>query len=155
MRNSVIVFVLVLLLAACESGPPNHIPDDEFRKVFHKDARNMGQYFVPTDAELLKFEVEFKSYLESLTKSGKGYKINILEKTHPLEYGLGWFKRRYFGRIENDYKRKLFVEFVAIRCGGSDEWQQIDYPSDSNRACWWNVIYDVDNSKIEKIDYPW
>lgn len=155
MRGSIAIFILILLFAACESGPPNHIPDDQFRKIFQKDSRNTVPSFTPTDAELLKFEMKLKSHLERLTKSGSGYERKVLEKVHPLEYSLGWFKRRYFGRVESNHKRKLFVEFVFVRCENSDEWQRIDYPSESNQACWWSVIYDLDGNKIEKIDYPW
>lgn len=148
------IFVLVLAFWSCQSGPPHHIPSDEFRKVFREDSRNSIQSFIPSKEELEKFEISLKKYLEELTASNKGFERNVLDKSHPLEYSLGWFKRRYFGRIDEQGNRRIFIELVAVRCGGSEKWEQIDFPTDSNFGCWWSVEYDINKNKIENINYP-
>lgn len=151
MRN--IIFIFILALWSCESGPPNHIPSDEYRKTFNEDARDFLESFTPSNKEINTFEVDLKKHLEELTFSGKGFERNVLDKVQPLEYSLGWFKRRYFGKVDTKGTSKLLVEFVFVRCGGSGEWEEIDYPSDSNSECWWSVEYDIENNKIEKINY--
>lgn len=144
----------VLALCSCQSGPPHHIPSDEFREIFKEDPRNSFQSFIPSREELDKFETSLKKYLEELTASNKGYKRNVLDEVHPLEYSLGWFKRRYFGRIDNKGNRKIFVELVGVRCGGPRKWKQIEFPSQSNFGCWWSVEYDIQKNEIEKLKYP-
>ena len=150
MKN--LIYILILALWACESRPPNNVPAEKYRKVFATDSRNELETFVPNQAELKNFEKELKRYLEDLTNSGNGFKRNVLDKVHPLEYSLGWFKRRYFGRIENE-NRKIYVELVSVRCGGSGEWKLIDYPTELNTECWWSADYDIDKNKIQKINY--
>lgn len=152
MRNR--IFVLIMALWSCQSGPPHHIPSKEFRKIFDEDSRNSIQSFIPSKEELEKFELSLKRHLEELTSSNKGFERNVLDKVHPLEYSLGWFKRRYFGRIDEEGNRKIFTELVAVRCGGSGKWEQIEFPSVSNSECWWSVEYDINKNKIEKINYP-
>lgn len=139
---------------SCNSGPPNHIPSDEYRKTFQEDSRNSIGSFTPSQSELDEFEKSLKKHLEGLTSLGKGFKRNVLEEVHPLEYSLGWFKRRYFGRIDENGNRKIFTEFVFVRCGGSEEWELLDYPSNSNSECWWSAEYDVKDKGIEKITIP-
>ncbi|MBL1281039.1 MAG: hypothetical protein COA33_012235 [Fluviicola sp.] len=146
--------ILILTLLSCESKPPDHIPPDKFSKKFETDFRCELQSFLPNDNELDMFEEALKKHLENLTSLGIGFERNVLEKVHPLEYSLGWFKRRYFGRINKNGERKIFTELVPVRCGGSEDWKQIDYPSDSNIACWWSVEYDLTRNEIEKVNYP-
>ena len=109
--------------------------------------------FTPSDKEIYEFETSLRLHLEKLTSAGNGFERNVFERMHPLEYSLGWFKRRYFGIIDNG-TRKIFVELVFVRCGGSEDWEKIDYPSDANFECWWSVEYDIEKNEIEKIKYP-
>lgn len=152
MRN--IIFIFILAFWSCESGPPNHIPSDEFQMTFKEDSRDSLESFTPSKKEINDFEIYLKKHLEELTTSGKGFERNVLDKVHPLEYSLGWFKRRYFGKIDANGNRKLITEFVFVSCGGSEEWKEVDYASDSNSECWWSVEYDLENNIIEKINYP-
>lgn len=153
MRN--ITFIVILLTFwSCESGPPNHIPSDEHRKTFEQDSRIQLKSFTPAQKEINDFEKYLKEHLDDLTSSGKGFERNVLDKVHPLEYSLGWFKRRYFGRFDENNTRKIYTELVFVRCGGSKEWKKVDYPSESNAECWWSVEYNIDNNKIVKINYP-
>lgn len=138
-----------MILCACEPEAPNSLPAEEYRRTYATDSRNELETFVPNQTELNKFEKELKKHLKDLTHLGNGFKRNVLDEVHPLEYSLRWFKRRYFGRIKNG-NRHLYVELVFIRCGGSREWEQIDYPKESNAECWWSVDYDLDKMKFKK-----
>ncbi len=149
-----ILFFLILTLLSCESGPPNHIPSDKFCKTFENDSRNEFQSFIPSKDELYKMEVNLKRHLEDLTKSDSGLVRNIFNEDHPLEYSLGWFKRRYFGRISNDGERKIFVELVFVRCAGKEKWKHINYLSALDSVCWWSIEYDIAKNKIENLNYP-
>lgn len=147
-----VIYILIVTLWACKQGPPKNLPAEEYRKTFATDTRSTFETFVPNQAEIASFEKELKEHLEGLTNSGKGFEHNVLNEVHPLEYSLGWFKRRYFGRIENGI-RKIVVELVFVRCGAAEEWKQIDYPKESNAECWWSVDYDLDKNEIQKITY--
>lgn len=150
----IFTFSLLLTLLSCESGSPFHIPSDDFCKTFENDSRNEFQSFIPSKDELFKLEIELKRHLEHLTKSDSGLVRNVLNEVHPLEYSLGWFNRRYFGRISTDGERKIFVELVFVRCAGKEKWKRIDYLSELDSICWWSIEYDVAKNKIEIINYP-
>ena len=149
-----LIAILILILTGCGLGVPDHFPSAENQMVFPEDSRNELESFEPTPDEIGRFENELLSYLEDLTKNGTGYEQNVLDEVHPLEYSLGWFKRRYFGRVNAGGEREMFVELVFVRCGGSGEWKTIDYPNEDNYGCWWSVEYDIEKNEIDKVNYP-
>ena len=104
--------------------------------------------------ELAAFEAQLLRHLQMLTDKGIGYERMVLDHTHPLEYSLGWFKRRYFGHVDATGDRKILAELVFVRCAGNVEWDVIDYSSEAHPDCWWSVMYDIGTHRIEQVNYP-
>lgn len=148
-----LVFFL-MLYSSCNTGPPYHIPPAENRLIFDKNESFEFESFTPTRGETDLFEKALIGQLEGLTKSGKGYERKNLDEIHPLEYTLGWFKRRYFGKIDSLGNRKIYTELVFVRCVDSDKWKQKEYPNIANSTCWWSAEYDLGKDSIVNIDYP-
>lgn len=129
------------------------MPAAEYLIAFEKDPRYQYGSFQPTEKETELFEHALLLDLEKRTESGVGLTRNVLDEIKPLEYSLKWFKRRYFGRIAMNGSRKLYSELVFVRCGGSEEWKMIDYPTETNSDCWWSAEYNLQTDEIEEINY--
>lgn len=146
--------LVILLLVCCRADGPGPVPAKEFRKVFAMDPRYPLRSFQPSGTELAAFEDQLLRHLEMLTAKGIGYERKVLDRTHPLEYSLGWFKRRYFGHVDATGDRKILAELVFVRCAGNVEWDVIDYSSEAHPDCWWSVMYDIGTHRIEQVNYP-
>lgn len=74
--------------------------------------------------------------------------VNSLDGKVPLQDQLKCYKRRYFGRTSIEGEKIIKIEFIFVRCGGQNEWKQIEYTNDKTKDCWWSVQYSIDYDQI-------
>jgi hypothetical protein len=150
----IISILLFVFLISCEGTERNHLPDKEFIVVYESDSRTNLKSFNPSPEEIETFEKGLMSHLTKKTKNGKGITDPVFEKTEPLENRLKYYKRRYFGRINKSGVKIMFVEFVFIRCGGSEEWKNLEYTNSDNQECWWSTEFNLETKKVKRLRYP-
>ena len=140
------LFILTLLtLAACNNSP--------YRQdfvVFEQDTRESknNNGFKPTSTQIDKAEQSILSYLTEKTKNNQTILIGSLDGEVPLKEQLKYYKRRYFGQTNILGEKTIKIEFVFVRCGGQDEWKNIEYTSNKTNGCWWTALYSIEKDCI-------
>ncbi|MDI9868954.1 hypothetical protein [Flectobacillus roseus] len=135
----------ILFLTSCDNG------DRQFSQdfvVFESGTRDKNTGFKPTTIQIDKADAKLVEYLEAKTKNNEAIYVNSLDGNVPLQDQLKYYKRRYFGRISIEGEQIMKIEFVFVRCGGQDEWKQIEYTNDKTKECWWSVQYSIDHNEI-------
>ncbi|PBQ33236.1 hypothetical protein CNR22_16130 [Sphingobacteriaceae bacterium] len=105
-------------------------------------------FIKPSTRQIEKAEQRLLEYLDAKTADNQKIYTTSLDKKVPLQDQLKWYKRRYFGRTSIEGDKIIKIEFVAVRCGGHDEWKKVEFTNDDTKDCWWSVQYDIDNDQI-------
>lgn len=116
--------------------------------AFADDPREKDICFKPTSGQIERAEKKLVDYLNSKTENNQTIFVYRLDEKIPLQDYLHYYKRRYFGRTNIEGIKIIKIEFVFVRCGGREEWKQIEYTTNDTRECWWSVQYDLDNDQI-------
>lgn len=140
------IYILTILLLTCCNNAERRFNQDFV--VFESDTRDKDIGFKPTTNQINKAESKLTDYLESKTKNNETIYVNSLDGKVPLQDQLKYYKRRYFGRTSIEGEKIMKIEFVFVRCGGHDEWKQIEYTNDKTKDCWWSVQYSIDYDQI-------
>jgi len=120
--------------------------------VFENDTRDKEIGFKPTTNQIDKAELKLLDYLETKTNNNQTIYVNSLDNKVPLQQQLKYYKRRYFGVTNSAGEKIIKIEFVFVRCGGQDEWKQIDYTNDKTNGCWWTVQYNINHDQIYNLN---
>lgn len=118
MLKTTLRILTISLLSACNNIDRTKTQD---YVVFENDSREKDISFKPTNNDIEKAEKRLFEHLDNLTKNNKTILVNNLDKKIPLQENLRYYKRRYFGKINNQGEQIIEIEFVFIRCGGTDE----------------------------------
>lgn len=140
------VYILTILFLTCCKNTERTFTQDFV--VFESDTRDKDVGFKLTTDQIDKAESKLLDYLEAETKSNQTIYVNSLDGKVSLQDQLKYYKRRYFGRTNIEGEKNIKIEFVFVRCGGQDEWKQIEYANDKTRDCWWSVQYSIDHDQI-------
>ncbi len=116
--------------------------------TFDNDPREKDISFRPTTGQIEKAEQKLLEYLNAKTSDNQTIFVNSLDIKVPLQDQLKYYKRRYFARTSIEGDKIMKIEFVFVRCGGTDEWRKIEYTNDDTKDCWWSVQYDIDHDQI-------
>jgi hypothetical protein len=133
--------LIFLAIIACDTAPRQGI-------IFESHPNEKDPAFKPTNAQIDKAENKLKAYLLEKTKSNETIYENVFSEKIPLEERLKFYNRRYFGRVNIEDEQVILIEFVFVRCGGSEEWKKIEYAREDNKECWWSVQYNIDRDEI-------
>ncbi|OJU74614.1 MAG: hypothetical protein BGO09_04665 [Bacteroidetes bacterium 47-18] len=118
MLKTTLRILTISLLSACNNIDRTKTQD---YVVFENDSREKDISFKPTNNDIEKAEKRLFEHLDNLTKNNKTILVNNLDKKIPLQENLRYYKRRYFGKMNNQGEQIIEIEFVFIRCGGTDE----------------------------------
>lgn len=118
MLKTTLRILTISLLSACNNI--NRTKTQDY-VVFENDSREKDISFKPTNNDIEKAEKRLFEHLDNLTKNNKTILVNNLDKKIPLQENLRYYKRRYFGKMNNQGEQIIEIEFVFIRCGGTDE----------------------------------
>lgn len=143
LRQTIFILTIGLLISCADSKTSR--PDSV---TFDNDPREKDISFKPTTVQIEKAEQRLLEYLDAKTANNQTIYTTNLDKKVPLQEQLKWYKRRYFGRTSIEGDKILKIEFVAVRCGGHDEWKKVEYANETTKDCWWSVQYDIDNDQI-------
>lgn len=116
--------------------------------VFEADTRDKDIAFKPTKKQIDKAESKLIEYLVTKEKNNQTVFASSLNGKAPLQDLLKYYKRRYSGRTSIEGEKILKIEFIFVRCGGQNDWKEIEYTSDRTKECWWSVQYSIDRDLI-------
>lgn len=150
MQNQTTFIMMALFLMCCNTSEMRYHKDFV---VFENDTRNVYMGFKPSCEQIEKADMKFLEYLESRTKNNSTVLINSIDGMVPLQEQLKYYKRRYFGLINNGGERVIKVEFVFARCGGNDEWKKLEYTNIGTKECWWSVLYNIGQDRITDLNF--
>ena len=142
-RQTLYILTIGLFLSCSDlkTGRPDSV-------TFDTDPREKDISFTPTNGQIENAEDKLINYLTSKTAENQTIFITKLGEKIPLQDELKYYKRRYFGRTSIEGDKIIKIEFVAVRCGGHDEWKKVEYANEITKDCWWSVQYDIDNDQI-------
>jgi hypothetical protein len=121
--------------------------------VFESDTRGKTIGFKPTSDQIDQAESRLFDYLETQTELNQTIYIYTLGDKEPLQDRLKFYKRRYFGAINNEGEKIITIEFVFVRCGGHEEWKKIGYTNHKTKSCWWSVKYSLKYDRIYDLKF--
>ena len=130
---------------SCKSSIRKKVPEIV---VYERNTRKEEIGFKPRTTQIDSAELRLLEYLDSKAKVDQTVFVNSLGVKVPLQDQLKYYKRRYFGGINNNGERILLIEFVFVRCGEQNEWKKINYTNDQTKGCWWSVKYSSDRNEI-------
>lgn len=139
-------FILAILLLTCCNNTEGRFMQEFV--VFEADNRDKDIAFKPTKKQIDKAESKLIEYLVTKEKNNQTIYTSSLNGKTPLQDQLKYYKRRYSGRTSVEGEKILKIEFVFVRCGGQNDWKEIEYTSDSTKECWWSVQYSIDRDLI-------
>ena len=140
------IYMLTISLLTCCNNTERRFTQDFI--VFESDNRDKDIGFKPTTNQIDKAESKLLDYLETKTKDNQTIYVNSLDGKVALQEQLKYYKRRYFGRTSIEGEKIIKIEFVFVRCGGPDEWKQIEYTNEKTTDCWWSIQYSIDRDQI-------
>jgi hypothetical protein len=145
MLRQTIYILIILFLTSCNHSERKYYQDFI---VFESDTNGREIRFKPTISQIDEAEQKLLDYLETKTKNTQTIFVNSLDEKIPLQDHLKYYKRRYFGLTSIKGEKTIKIEFVFVRCGGQDEWKNVDYTNDITKDCWWSVQYSIDRDQI-------
>jgi|SRR5690554_48071 len=140
------IYILTILFLTCCNNTERRVTQDFI--VFESNTRDKDVGFKPTTNQIDKAESKLVDYLETKTKNNETIYVNSLDGKVPLQDQLKYYKRRYFGWTSIEGEQIIKIEFVFVRCGGQDEWKNLEYTNDKTKDCWWSVQYSIDHDQI-------